>query len=268
MKNDHKCVDVNASASLDHCENTAETPITTPANPGLITRLPVTLAEVTVNTSLSANIQFPDPVLEIKDIKKRVKIVQCRLLLPGTSDEDDSFVSGNYQLFLRGFVRKNIQYATPDAHGSGQCVSSKLRSLTVDVPFECVTTVLAGSFLSPPQLPVFNSRNEFDFFRAQDLGTGHPEKEQLLSSDLSQFHQNSSQYYNQFPYCELLSSDITEYDEAVDRVPLPGDHPFEEGYFHTIVEKMFLQFTIKILQNQQVIIEALAPAAGSQSKKK
>ncbi|UOQ44806.1 DUF3794 domain-containing protein [Halobacillus salinarum] len=264
MKKDQHCVNTNLSASVEQCVNTpVDDVITTPANPALITRLPVTLAELTVNSSLSANIQFPEPVLEIKDVKKRVKIVQCRLLLPGTADSDDPFAAGDYQLFLRGFVRKNIQYATPDPGASDACVSSSLRSLTVDVPFECVTTVLSGSFLQPPQLPVYNSRNEFDFFRAQELGPGYPEKEQLLSSDLSQFHQNSTQYYNQFPYCEIISSNITEYDEAVDRVPLPGNAPFEEGYFYNIVEKMFLTFTIKVLQNQQVVIEALdAPANG------
>ncbi|MBM7553114.1 CsxC family protein [Thalassobacillus pellis] len=257
MKKDNKCVDVNQSASVEQCTNVDADPVLTPANPELIARLPVTLAELTVNSSTSVNIHFPDPVLEIKDIKKRVKIVQCRLLLPGVAEGEDPFVAGDYQLFLKGFIRKNIQYATPTYDSSGSCVSSKLRSLTVDVPFECVTTVLEGSFIQPPQLPVTNSRNEFDFFRAQNLGHGFPEKDQLLSSDLSQFHQDSTQFYNQFPYCEIISSDMTEYDEAIDRQPLPGNAPFEEGYFEEIIQKTFLQFTIKILQNQQVRIAAL-----------
>ena len=109
----------------------------------------------------------------------------------------------------------------------------------------------SGDFISPPQRPVLNARSEFDFFRAQNLGHGFPEKDQLLSSDLSQFHQQSTQFYNELPFCELISSTITEWDEAVDRKPLHGNAPFEEGYFHRIVEKIFLQFTIKILQNQQ-----------------
>ncbi|MFG6117170.1 CsxC family protein [Halobacillus sp. MO56] len=262
MKKDKNCVDVNMSASVEQCTNTDVDPVVSPASTGLIARLPVTLAELNINTSTSANICFPEPVLEIKDIKKRVKIIQCKLLLPGAGEEP--FEAGDYQLFIRGFVRKNIQYASPTLDASGNCVSSKMRSHTVDLPFECVTTVAADSFITPPQLPVYNTRNEFDFFRAQDLGPGHPEKDQLLSSDLSQYHQDSTQFYNQFPYCEIISSNMTQYDEAIDRMPLPGnDVPFEEGYFHNMVEKMFLQFTIKVLQNQQVRIESLGPETGA-----
>ena len=67
------------------------------------------------------------------------------------------------------------------AHHSSDdsCVSSKLKSLTADIPFECVTTIKANDFLSPPQLPYHNHRTEFDFFRAQDLGQGFPEKDEL-----------------------------------------------------------------------------------------
>jgi hypothetical protein len=264
MKDNHhnNCVDVNVSASVDHCESVEVDPITTPGGPGgqVIIKVPVTLAERTVRTSLVANIHFPDPVLEIKDIKKRVKIVQCRLLLPGIPANGDPFPDNqDLRLFLKGFVRKNIQYATPDPNSSESCVSSQIRSLTTDIPFECVATIPADEFISPPQLPFFNIRNEFDFFRAQELGKGFPEKDELLSSDLSQFHQVSTQFYNQLPFCELISSNITEWDEAVDRRPLPNHAPFEEGTFTKIVEKMFLEFTIKVLQNQQVRVTVVPP---------
>jgi hypothetical protein len=239
------CVSLNQSASLEQCENVIVTPDTT--TPGII-RVPVVLQELRVRTTTVANINFPDPVLEIKDIKKRVKIVQCRLLLTQNSFESALGVP----LFIKGFIRKNIQYATPCPHSESDCVASQLRSLTVDVPFECVTTVT--EFLNAPVLPDFNSRSEFDYFRAQKLGHGFPEKDELLSSDLSQFHQESTQFYNQLPFCELVQSDILQWDEAVDRYPLPGNAPFEEGTFYNIVQKTLLEFTIKILQNQQVAI--------------
>lgn len=265
MNKDNNCVDVDVSATVGDCESVEATPVTTPGGPGgaVILRVPVTLAERTVRTSLVANIQFPDPVLEIKDIKKRVKIVQCRLLLPGIPENGDPFPDDlDLKLFLKGFVRKNIQYATPFPDSTGSCVSSQIRSLTTDIPFECVTTIPGDEFISPPQLPIFNTRNEFDFFRAQELGRGFPEKDELLSSDLSQFHQVSTQFYNQLPFCELISSKITEWDEAVDRTPLPNHAPFEEGTFTKIIEKMFLEFTIKVLQNQQVPLTVVPPTPG------
>jgi hypothetical protein len=245
MTNDHKgkrgCVSVNKSASRNECVN-VQTPGLVPA-----ANLPVTLTDITVTDHLVADIHFPDPVLEIKDIKKRVKIVQCRLLLGPTSDPDTGI-----PLFIKGYIRKNIQYATPCPHAKSDCVSSEMRSLTVDVPFECVTVIT--DFLTDPVLPVSNTREEFDFFRAQSLGHGYPEKDQMLSSDLSQFHQVSTQFYNQIPFCELVSSSIVQWDEATDRYPLPHNGPFEEGTFHNMVEKTFLQFRVRVYQNQQVAI--------------
>jgi hypothetical protein len=252
MNKDKNCVDVHHSASIHDCVSEVVTPDDVVTGPRII-RVPVTLAHVAVQSNLVANIHFPDPVLEIKDIKKRVKIVQCRLMTPPATPTT-TFSTGPFQLFLKGFVRKNIQYATPCPDSTSSCVSSKIKSLTTDIPFECVTTVELDS---PVQLPQVNARNEFDFFREQKLGHGFPEKDHLLSSDLSQFHQESRQFYNQLPFCELLDSSITEWDEAVDREPLPGNAPFEEGTFQEIVEKMFLRFTIKILQNQQVAVNVV-----------
>jgi hypothetical protein len=261
MNKDKDCVEFNTSAHMGECENVRATPITTPGTAAII-RVPVTLAERTIRTNLVAHIKFPDPVLEIKDIKKRVKIVQCRLLLPGipaSTNPADIFERTDLRLFIKGFVRKNIQYASPCPNSTDECVSSVMKSLTTDIPFECVTTILGSEFITPPQLPFFNQRDEFDIYREQDLGHGYPEKDHLLSSDLSQFHQVSTQYYNQVPFCELISSNITEWDEAVDRKKLPGQSPFEEGAFHTVLEKMFLEFNIKILQNQQVPVVIASP---------
>lgn len=261
MNRDNNCVDVNVTAHMGECENEPVCPAKTPAGTRIL-RVPVTLAELAIKTNLVANITFPDPVLEIKDIKKRVKIIQCRLLLPGIPESSNPltpFTPTTLRLFIKGFVRKNIQYATPCRNSTGDCVSSEIRSLTVDVPFECVTTIPKNRFLTPPQLPTLNTREEFDFYHEQELGHGYPEKDHLLSSDLSQFHQVSTQFYNQLPFCELISSNIIEWDEAIDREKLPGHAPFEEGAFRHLVEKMFLEFTIKILQNQQVAVEAIAP---------
>ncbi|WP_428908568.1 CsxC family protein [Niallia sp. Krafla_26] len=261
MNKENKCVDVEVSAHIGECENESVEPITTPEGPTTI-KVPVTLAELNVKTNLVAKICFPDPVLEIKDIKKRVEIVQCRLLLPGIPeyryDDDFPFEKRTLRLFIKGFVRKNIQYATPSPRSKDCGVSSEIKSFTVKVPFECVTTIKGKDFLTPPQLPFHNNRSEFDFFRAQELGKGFPEKDEFLSSDLSQFHQVSTQFYNELPFCELLRSDIVEWDEAVDRHSFP-DSPLKEGVFHELIEKMCLEFTIKVLQNQQVRVMALPP---------
>ena len=80
-------------------------------------------------------------------------MTQCRCLLPTN------------KLFVKGFVRKNIQYASPSkdiADSTTKSISSDIHSLTVDIPFQCVTEI--KHFLTCPVMPKTNDRNEFDFF--------------------------------------------------------------------------------------------------------
>ncbi|WP_338452238.1 DUF3794 domain-containing protein [Niallia oryzisoli] len=259
MSEEHKkeCVDLNISSTLDEVDSEETEPIT--AHGTVLAHVPITLAQRTITTSLSANIHFDDPVLEIKDVKKRVKIIQCSLILDPVTEPEDVFEPADARLFIRGFVRKNFQYASPTYRDSDNCITSEMKSHTIDVPFEVSTVIPADEFISPPQRPVLNTRFEYEFFRSQKLGKGFPEKDRFLSSDLSQFHQLSTQNYNQFPFCELISSKISEWDEAIDRRPLHGEEWFEEGFFHEMVEKMVLTITIKVLQNQQVFVTVATP---------
>jgi hypothetical protein len=213
-----------------------------------IVKVPVVLGETTVQIDMTAKIEFPEPVLEIKAVKKNFKLTQCRLLLPTN------------KLFIKGFVRKNIQYATPRSsfrHG----VVSSIRSFTVDVPFETVTEI---DYSNRPQFSKNPDREEFTYFTKNDLPRGFSKKEHLLSGDFSQFDQISGEVFNELPYCELLSSHFIEYDEALDRemglvYDSDGewvDAPFEEGTFKKIEEKMVIELTLKILQKQQVEIDS------------
>jgi hypothetical protein len=52
-----------------------------------------------------------------------------------------------------------------------------------------------------------------------------------------------------------VRSEITEWDEATNRKPLKKG-PFEEGTFTELVEKMVLDLTLKVLQNQQVRVQS------------
>ncbi|MDF2035784.1 DUF3794 domain-containing protein [Cytobacillus oceanisediminis] len=207
----------------------------------IVAKVPVVLAELSLQINVDAFIKFPEPVLEIKDIKKQIKLTQCRLLLPTN------------KLFVKGFVRKNIQYASPCMEiepSTEKTVASDIHSFTADIPFQCITEI--KHFLTKPVMPETNHRCEFDFLISKPLPSGHPEKDEFQSSDLSQFHQESTQFYNELPFCELVSSKIIEWDEAIDRKPLPNCSPVGEGYFTTVEEKMVIDICIKVLQKQQV----------------
>ncbi|WP_338473100.1 DUF3794 domain-containing protein [Niallia sp. XMNu-256] len=230
----------NFPSTINECDNKPNKPSVSLGK--LVTKVPVVLAELTLQANVDACIKFPEPVLEIKDVKKHVKLVQCRLLLPTN------------KLFVKGFIRKNIQYASPSkeiCESNHTAISSNLHSLTVDVPFHCVTEI--KHFLAEPVMPEVNKRQEFDFFISKPLPSGFPEKDHFQSSDLSQFHQESIQHYNELPFCELISSSIIEWDEAINRVMFhEDDAPIGEGCFNQVEEKMVIDIRLKVLQNQQV----------------
>lgn len=231
------CADV-FGGTVETCDNTvvALDPITT----GVVAKIPVVLAELNLQVNIDSFIDLPEAAVEIKDIKKRVKVTQCLLL-------QDTNV-----LFIRGFIRKNIDYSTV-ACANTESICGDLRHCTVDVPFSCTTNV---TFNGTPPAPIVNgTRNEFEYFRRSELPVGFPEKDELLSGDLSEFNQTSTEFYNELPYCELISSRIVEFDEYVNRQVPPFIAPFEERLFDVIEEKMVLFLTLKILQNRQVAID-------------
>ncbi|KNF08872.1 hypothetical protein CLPU_5c01790 [Gottschalkia purinilytica] len=233
----NNCVNVE-SRVIDTCNNIQVqiNPITT----GAIVKIPVVLAKLTVQFNLASIIDLPEPALEIKDIKKKVKITQCLLL-------QDTNV-----LFIKGFVRKNIDYSTKVCSNK-EGICGEIHHCTVDIPFECSTPV---TFNGNQPLPIINNTsNEFEYFRVEELPNDFAEKDKLLSGDFSEFNQTSTEFFNELPFCELICSKIVEFDEFSNRTySSKGDLPFEEKFFTKIEEKMVISLTLKILQKQQVAI--------------
>ena len=228
------CVDVD-SRNLSNCPNTPQTPS---GISDVIVKVPVVLAQLKVRFNISSMINLPEPALEIKDIKKRLKITQC-LLLQTTN-----------VLFIKGFIRKNIDYSTRTCSNlEGVC--GEIHHCTIDVPFECTTPI---SFCIPPENLGINSRQEFEYLKEEELPRNmFAEKDRLMSGDLSEFNQISEEFFNELPFCELLSSKIVEFDEFINRTRPSGvDLPFEERLFSQIEEKMVIELRLKVLQKRQV----------------
>lgn len=237
------CVDFQSN-ELGKCNNTPIRPIG--RRDGVVAKIPVVLAQLRIRVHLNSRITLPEPALEVKDIKKKLKITQC-MLLPAPNDCDQDV------LFIEGFVRKNIEYATRTCSNT-EGVCGDIRHCTVDVPFRCSTPI--KNFCRFPEGPTSNFREEFQYLKEEDLPRStFPEKDRLMSSDLSEFNQTSDEFFNELPFCELIRSQITEFDEFINRISPSGVVlPFEEREFSEIQEKMVIAITLKILQRQQVVV--------------
>ncbi|AGL00526.1 CsxC family protein [Desulfoscipio gibsoniae] len=218
------------------CENTPEAPVTITT---ATVKVPVVLAELTVQVNVDAKINLPEPAIEIKRVGKRLKVTQCRLL------------QNTNKLFISGFVRKNIEYSTRKfSNREGIC--GNINHCSVDVPWSCVTAVDFN--VGTPVDVAFNTVDQFEYLVEQNLGPKFPAKDQLMSGDLTELNQVTTEFFNELPFCELISATITEFNEAVNRKDPFGVNPFEEFEFTAIQEKMVIDLTLKILQNQQVAI--------------
>lgn len=241
------CVEI-AGETLNNCENTIKS--IDALSKDIVIKVPVVLAELTVQINVNSIIDLPEKALEIKRIKKRLNITQCLLL------QDTNI------LFITGFIRKNIEYSTHMCtSGHGNC--GDIRHCTVDVPFRCTTPV---TFNGADPLPVVvTTKREFEYFNRKDLeDPKFADKDKLLSGDSSEFNQISTEFFNELPFCELVSSKIVEFDEflnqktLVDLKPQTFYHPINTKFFDKIEEKMVIFLTLKVLQKQQVKVPSSA----------
>jgi len=194
---------------------------------------------VTVSIPTESISTLPTKTLEIKMVKKTLKITQCRLFngFPAVH----GIPHDTPKLFLGGFVRKDLQYSEPICH-TATTVEGTIKDFVIDIPFTCVVDLGCLHAISPI---LFSQRQEYEFLNTKSLPSGFSSKDKLMSSDSTEFNVVSQQFLNALPNCELIFSQINEMDDALDRIPLPYG-PFEEGVFRTLQEKMIILVQLRL----------------------
>ncbi|ODA38754.1 hypothetical protein [Desulfosporosinus sp. BG] len=199
------------------------------------------LNTVLITISIPAETVFtlPTNALEIKTTRKKLKITQCRFynfLPPAPGIPQDT-----PKLFLQGFVRKDIQYSEA-VRQTATSIEGTIKDFILKIPISCVVD-LGHALIIPP--------THFSY-TPPTSGPFSPENK-FLSGELTEFNMVTQQFLNLLPHCELLFSQISEMDDALDRIPLPGG-PSEEGVFRTLQEKMIILIQLRL--NLQHIIDS------------
>jgi len=189
-------------------------------NGPLVAKIPVVLAQREIQIDVEAELKLKEAFLEIKRIKKNVFLTQCKLLPLSGRIEDGVPVSG--KLFISGFVRKNIEYATADCVEK-KIVSGRIAHTTIDVPFTIVTEVF---YVVPPLVNV-------------------------TVGDTTTFAET--------PFCELEGVRIIEEDLLRDPMNHPMNAKVQ--VYNKVIEKMVVYINVKVLQVQQVNIPGVAGSA-------
>ncbi|HEY8804476.1 MAG TPA: hypothetical protein VIM42_05075 [Clostridium sp.] len=213
----------------------------------VVLKIPVVLAETNITIPVEATITLDQNVMEIKRIKKNVFLTQSRLI---PFSQDSHNCTGI--LFIAGFVRKNIEYATQTCPaGTSANVCGDIRHCTVQVPFNFTTRV---AFLRPP---VFNENtipSELEFFTDKLEGCDDC-ADLVLGRNPCDQNFFFTEYFNEKPYVELVKADITEID--IHTNPSSSCKNPTEQTFTQLTEKVVINLTLKVLQNQQVKIASV-----------
>lgn len=197
-------------------------------------KVPVVVAEPTIQIPIEAIITLTPAASEIKRVKKNVFLEQVKLVpvAPFTRvDGTDFFNAGRAKLFVAGHIRKNIEFAS-----AGTCFAP-LNDQIVDIPFSGVTDIT--SFVNPPQIGI-NETAEASFLSDNDG----------LTPRLDKFFFQNLVKFNEQPFGELVAANFFELDFSM------APPTLVEGTFSTLTEKIVLELTLKVLQRQQIQILA------------
>ncbi|MCY6371997.1 CsxC family protein [Clostridium ganghwense] len=209
----------------------------------LVAKIPVVLGEKDIQIDVEAEIEFKEPYYEIKRIKKDIFLTQCKLI-PRIGKKQCGRKLKSGKLFLEGFVRKNIEYATACCT-SDDAVCGDIKHMTVDVPFRCVTEI---EYDVPPQVCTRKPAEEIELICTKQCCNDC--EDQVIGAVPCEQNFEDVICYTEKPFCELEEARIYEADIHKERVCTCPTHPYKK-----IVEKMVVYLRIKVLQLQQVKIK-------------
>lgn len=223
-----------SSNVLNECENKSIDikAITT----GIVSEIPVILATHIVEFFINPLIKLPEEISNINTIKNRVILTDCK------------FLQGANVLFIKGFVRKNIYYYTCNSSNASK-TSGNLKHCLIHVPFECTTNVTLNSSMDLVN-NVLKSHKENKELIFSNKNDG------LLSNGLSEFNKISEEFFNSPPFCELVSSSITEQCKYIyKKDENNSSKPLDFKQIIELNDNMTIKLEIHVLQNCEVYIK-------------
>lgn len=210
---------------------------------GVIVKIPVVLAALTVQVNIDSLVELNEPIFQIKEISKNVNITQCRLI------ENSNVV------FISGFISKKISYYTKTSSKEG-IVLGEVKSITADIPFKCTTSIKYN--ILKPEDEIRKTVRESRYIEKDD-GINNCLREDIenLENDLQDeciyINQEVVENYIDIPYCEVMGYKIIE-SERIIRKDEKSRNLDEKLGQYALEGKGSLNITMRILQKRLVSI--------------
>lgn len=227
------------SMTLTHLKDDPVKPLVLPKSAKPIIKAPAVLAETTIQIVLEANIPLNPPAVEIKRVVKDVFLTQCKLVPVKFSEEICPGIRTvtRGKLFVEGFIRKDIEYATASSNGF-------IRDQIATIPFSGFID-LKGDFNEGGDFITFPILGESSEKRSRFINPKNGDTPRL-----DKYFFENSVYYNEQPYCELISANFFELDFSPNLINM-------EEAFSVLREKIVVDINLKLLQVRQMRIDSL-----------
>lgn len=180
--------------------------------------VPVILSEQVIYINLENTIKLYKPATAIKSIKRKVVINKYNVIPEAK------------RLFLSGEVIKSIEYSE-EICSSIETVQGHVKNVTVEIPFDCVTKV---GFIAEPKV----SSNEHN---------GKIYKNEEGEEIYTDFYNDTERIYCQLVHVSFEEINIKEDEQTHSEL-------YNIKTFSKIVQKMSMNLTIRLIQNQVVNI--------------
>ena len=208
---------------------------------GVVSKIPVMLAALKVKINIDSSIEFSEPLFQIKEVINKINVHKCTLMY----DTDI--------LFIKGSIKKDIKYYTSTCcTDSGVC--GEVQTLTINIPFKCSTLVKYN--IMKPEKIIESTLKKFKCVKNHDYLSNYvTENEEIVYEDINQA---IAEYYNEAPYCEIVSSEIVEAERLIESKTSVNNSVEQELEINAIEWEGTLYVTIWILQNRLVAIPIMS----------
>ncbi|MDF2504223.1 CsxC family protein [Clostridium sp.] len=197
-------------------------------------KVDVVIAEFDAYINSESVIHLAKPAFEIKRIDKEIFLTEARFVPTKFDYHKGKVIEGI--LFLEGYLRKNVEYASLTCTGKS-AIGGEINDTTARVKF--LTSVVVRDFVNYPIIKASPASETTRYFDKKALGKNTKESDRRTLEIL-----------NEPVLAEIEETDVIDADINIKGTPIDG-FPNEEQ-FNKFIDKAVIRIRVKLLQKQQV----------------
>lgn len=208
----------------------------------VVAKIPVVLGEKDIKIDLEVNMELQNNLYKIREIKNEIVIIENTVISMMDKKQNENLESA--RIFLKGYVRKNLEYYTlkeinlcKGNEGKNQYIlDGDIKYTIVDVPFSCVTEIKYDT-----DVKFLNSQHNETCIREIKVKEDGKCEQEFLNTII----------YEDKPYCEVVNQRVIANDSCKKMYICNTMNKY-----NILKENIVLCLKARVLQIQEVKIDS------------